>query len=114
MSQRKTRVYDPDLAEGALEFVERCYQTVPAYHGGWAHLHPSDQADFLAMFPSADEELEQLLVRHKAGYLEADQAARLSVILALQEAAMPLLRSLVVSQAEATRPEPAVPGVLDD
>lgn len=108
MPRRAAPGYDADLAEGSLELAELNYQSVASYHAGWGHLHPDDQAEYLAAFVHLEAHLEQLQVWRQAGRLEADHLLRLEQVLALKAAADPLL-------AELRRPLPVAaghPGVL--
>lgn len=111
---RRSPGVDPDEADGALECAEERYRAVPCYHDGWHHLHPEDQADFLAGLSIADERISQLVAWHRVGHLEADHALRLQELLALRGSVGDRLAGMR-SPDRANRPtHPASPWVLDD
>ncbi|MBM3268324.1 MAG: hypothetical protein FJZ01_11805 [Candidatus Sericytochromatia bacterium] len=97
--------FSPELADGALEWAESLYGTVPPYRDGWAHIHPQDREDWLDGFRGLREPLDQLAAWRAGGRLSGAQADRHTALLALKEIYDPVIRDLAL-RVLAPPPEP--------
>lgn len=74
--KRRDAAFDSDLADGSLEFVALAYSSVASYEGGWEHIHPEDQAEWLASFEAVRSHVTQLAEWAAKRLLDPDQLAR--------------------------------------
>jgi hypothetical protein len=86
--------FTEELADGALEWAEALYGTVPPYRDGWAAIHPQDREDWLAGFGDLREPLDQLARWRTAGLLSAGQSDRHETLLAQKRACDPIIAEL--------------------
>ncbi|GEM_PF-2681360 len=101
--KRRNVTFDPDLAEGSLELVELAFASVPAYDAGWEHIHPEDQAEWLASFEGVRRHLAQLQAWDADAFLDDEQQARLLPLNHQQEVVAAVLERLSSATAPPRR-----------
>ena len=83
-----TSTLDPafteEFADGALEWAESLYATVPPYRDGWSHIHHQDREEWLASFLDLREPLESLARWRDRGKLTRLQKDRFAGLLAIK------------------------------
>ncbi len=100
-----------ELADGALEWAEALYGTVPPYRDGWAYIHQQDREDWLAGFLDLREPLDRLARWKAVGELSKLQIERFEALLALKSSFDPVIAELT---RKVLAPEPARVRVTDD
>ena len=86
--------FSEELADGALEWAETLYGTVPPYRDGWAHIHPQDRQDWLDTFSGLRDPIDQLHRWRAAGQLSRSQDERFDALLQTKSSFDPVLAEL--------------------
>jgi hypothetical protein len=86
--------FSEELADGALEWAETLYATVPPYRDGWAHIHPQDRQDWLDTVSGLRDPIDQLFRWRAAGQLTRLQDERLDTLLRTKASFDPVIAEL--------------------
>lgn len=76
--------FTEEFADGALEWAESMYSTVPPYREGWPHIHHQDREEWLAGFHDLREPIESLAKWRERGLLSRMQADRFAALLLIK------------------------------
>lgn len=86
--------FTEEFADGALEWAEALYGTVPPYREGWAHIHHQDRDEWLGSFRDLREPLEALTRWNDRGMLSRTQKDRFASLLETKAAYDPVIAEL--------------------